>query len=576
MNFPILLLLAVHVNAAKPDAPVKASPGFWADAPIYVDYEQFKSIEFPGPPSPDSERDRQDLQSVRDWQAKRSPQDCARAARETMPDYNHLMSEVTPFPRPLPPEAKSFFWRVRSDAARATSVLKKRFHHARPYARGDGFTPCIRREVEDSYPSGHAVIARIFAHILSDLDARGKKSYYARADEAGLDRVLAGVHYPSDIQAGKDFADLVYAKLSVNPDFRRDLDSIRPLLGGKDVDATEHLLFDTDSAYFADDGVALAMLLKSPRFTVDAVTLVAGNYAPLQGAVYMTHVAKLLGRSDIPFYIGADKPLRNNPAMVKEMKEKWKLGFAGAFGRPVPQPGKLDPPSGGMFSGIEPKPRDAVDVMVERLQKSDEPLTVFAIGPLTNLAKALQRDPELFRRIDRLVIMGGSVRVPGNVTADAEFNVWFDPEAAKLVLAAPIREKVLIGLDLTNQALIDKAKFDELSSVPGALGRLLKDDLGDHYPNFNKNPKATRYIWDALASAYLIDPSIVTAAEPLYLDVVTDFGPKYGGIRIKEAKEVAAAETPVTVLTRLDFPRFYAILKDTLREAPAAGRPIHR
>ena len=123
----------------------------------------------------------------------------------------------------------------------------------------------------------------------------------------------------------------------------------------------------------------------------------------------------------------------------------------------------------------------------------------------------------------------------------------------------------MIGLDLTNQALIDRARFDELVSAGTPLSELLKDDLGNHSPRFLTDPKATRYIWDALASAYMIDPSIATRAQTRYLDVITDFGPHYGGVKIKRKGEIGEGETPVTVLTGLDFGKFFALLKKTLQ-----------
>ncbi|MFA6029620.1 MAG: nucleoside hydrolase [Elusimicrobiota bacterium] len=562
----LLAGLASCVLVAGCSHAPKAGSGFWSEVPQYVDFAAFTSADFAAPPEDGSAADIADLAAVREAQAKRTPSDCARAAHEVPPDYEHLIGAAGPFALPLKPEVRSFFWRVRSDAARSSSVLKKRFHHKRPYKRAGDLEPCVKREPEDSYPSGHAMIARVFAHILADLVPARRERYFERADAAALDRVVGGVHYPSDIAGGKTLADEFYRRLTASPAYQTDLAKVRRSVATGDVrEPAQRLIFDTDSAFFADDGVALAMLLKDPRYAVDGVTLVAGNYAPLQGAVYMTHVAGLLGRPDLPFYLGADHPLRNTVEMAREMKEKWKLGFMGAFGRPAPVPGKLNPPSGGKFSGIEPRRAKAVDYIVRTLASSPEPVTFFAIGPMTNLALALQREPGLAKKIERLVFMGGNVRVPGNTTPDAEFNIWFDPEAAKLVLAAPIREKVMIGLDLTNQALIDRARFDELVSAGTPLSELLKDDLGNHYPKFLTNPKATRYIWDALASAYLVDPAVVTRSEPLYLDVVTEFGPRYGAMTVKDKAAVGEGEAPVTVLTGLDFERFLALLKTTLR-----------
>ena len=328
----------------------------------------------------------------------------------------------------------------------------------------------------------------------------------------------------------------------------------------------ESLIFDTDTAFFADDGVALAMLIRHPQVAkIEGITIVAGNEHPVQGVEYMAHVLDLM-KKRIPLYLGADGPLVNSSDAVAEMrrlhKDEFVSDFSGALGAKAPAKDKLKPPLGGKFSTRRPERKDAVSFLVERLESSKSPITIVALGPMTNLAKAIARKPSIVAKMKRLIFMGGNVNVPGNITKSAEFNFWFDPEAAQAVLNAPIREKIMVGLDLTNQALITKKFFDDLISVSTPLTQLLNEDLGVGWPGFNKNPNATRYIWDALVAAFIIDPAVVTKSEVKYLDVVAAKGPNYGGVKVREGKK---GEAPVRVLTSLNFEKFFALFKHTLQ-----------
>jgi inosine-uridine nucleoside N-ribohydrolase len=156
-------------------------------------------------------------------------------------------------------------------------------------------------------------------------------------------------------------------------------------------------------------------------------------------------------------------------------------------------------------------------------------MTVLAIGPLTTIATLLDRRPGLASRIERLVIMGGNIGVSGNVTPAAEFNFWFDPEAARAVFRSPVR-KILFPLDICNQAVVARKQFEEVASARTPVARLYRESFGNGYPGFLKNPAAKGYLWDELAAAYLIDPGVVERVSTRYLDVVTEFGPRYGAV----------------------------------------------
>lgn len=324
----------------------------------------------------------------------------------------------------------------------------------------------------------------------------------------------------------------------------------------------ENIIFDTDTAYFADDGVALVMLLQKPeQISIRGMTIVAGNHFPRQGVEYMLHVLDLMKRQDIPVYLGADSPLRNNADMSVKMTKEWGLNFKGAFGRKqINAPSDIDPPSGGKFSQHRPEKSGAVTYLVETLEHTKSPITIVALGPLTNIAKLLQKRPSLAKKIRRLVLFGGNVHAPGNTTPYAEFNFWFDPEATDFVLKSSIKDKIMIGLDLSNQAIFSKAQFDQIISAQSPVTELFKEDRGTRGPKFLSNPAATTFVWDALVAGYLIDPSIVTNSEKQYLNVITEFGPKYGAVEISRVKK----GTPVTVMTGLNYDKFFQLFKTLL------------
>ena len=325
---------------------------------------------------------------------------------------------------------------------------------------------------------------------------------------------------------------------------------------GKDT-----VIFDTDSGLFGDDGAALAMLLRSPaKVNVQAITIVPGNVWPHQGAEYMFHILELLKHSQLTVALGAENPLIHNAAMAKDSERRWgKLGYIGAFDQ--------DPLSVGSAPGSKlttrKARRDAINLMISEIEKRPGEITILALGPMTNLALALRMKPEIETKIKRVVFMGGNIRVPGNVNNAAEFNFWFDPEAARIVLRSRIPVKVMFGLDICNLARIRKAEFDQVVAIKTPITDLYREDLGNRYPGFVKKPDAVGYMWDSLAAAYLLDPDYVTKTESRFLDVQTTWGLFYGST-VPLDRRVAPAATPVTVALGLDFKRVFALYKDRL------------
>ena len=322
--------------------------------------------------------------------------------------------------------------------------------------------------------------------------------------------------------------------------------------------AQERIILDTDSAVFNDDAAAMVMLLQRPeQVDLFAVTLVPGNMWPSAGADYMFKSLDAAKHPGVPMYVGAQAPLVHSRAMAHKEHEEWGEGYLGAFGQ--------DPP-GKPKSIKRLSHRNAIEMMIEAIEKTPGEITLVAIGPMTNMAIMLRLRPDLETKIRRLVFMGGGVHV--NAQADdkraAEFNFWFDPEAAQIVLRSAIPEKVMIGLDLCQHAKIDKAHFDQIVAAKTPVTELYRQDMGKR---FAKDPNAQIGIWDCLAAAYVLDQKWVTKRESAYLDVDTAFGKNYGAVTPLD-RAIAPDATPVVVLLDLDFEKFFALYKELLTKVP--------
>ena len=312
--------------------------------------------------------------------------------------------------------------------------------------------------------------------------------------------------------------------------------------------AQERVWIDTDPGRFTDDSVAVVMLVRSPeKVHIEGISTVSGNVWSKEGVDNIRATLTLLHKQ-IPIRLGAQTPLVHSPEMSKQ---EGPLEFAGAFSMPRPP--------------YERRIESAMEGLLPAIEKANGNLTIVAIGPLTNLAQILMRRPYLGTRIKQIVIMGGNINVPGNSTKAAEFNFWFDPEAAAIVLNSQIPKKVLFALDICNKAPVTKALFDRIVAANTPITEIYKESFGNDYPGFLKDPKAQGYLWDELAAAYLIDPGFVKRSETKYLDVVTEFGPRYGLTVVVDRPRMRGA-TPVEVMLDLDLDRVLGLYERLLKQ----------
>jgi len=324
----------------------------------------------------------------------------------------------------------------------------------------------------------------------------------------------------------------------------------------------ERIIVDTDGAYFNDDGAALVMLLQHPEITdVVGLTLVPGNMWLEPDAEAMFRILDVMKRTSIPVSFGAPTPLIHTRGMAERENQQWgPIDYMGAMAvDPVEAAKKVSHSSVRRVSR-----RNAVDYIIDTIENATVPVTILAIGPMTNLAIALRLKPELEKKIHRLVFLGGAVHVKNSDHHAAEFNFWFDPEAARIVLRSGIEQKTMFGLDICNRARLEKSHYDQIVAVRTPITAMFRQDLRKR---FESGTDAVTNIWDCLAAGYLIDPAFVTKTESSYLDVDTTFGPNYGAV-IPLDRTLAPGATPVNVMLDLDFERFFGMYRSLLTKAP--------
>jgi acid phosphatase (class A) len=197
------------------------------DKIYYVLPTQVDLSQVPPAPAAGSAVDKEDLAAVLRWQAVRTDAQCAAANAQADATYDEFFGEVSPFGNPAPKEVENIFQKVRTDAGSIVYLQKEQYKRPRPFLRDPAITPCLARESGYSYPSGHSTTARVFGLMLSDLVPANAAKFMSYADQGALNRVIGGVHHPSDVEAGKTLGDAIYKALKQNRTFNTDMDTLR-------------------------------------------------------------------------------------------------------------------------------------------------------------------------------------------------------------------------------------------------------------------------------------------------------------------------------------------------------------
>jgi purine nucleosidase/pyrimidine-specific ribonucleoside hydrolase len=297
-------------------------------------------------------------------------------------------------------------------------------------------------------------------------------------------------------------------------------------------------LIDTDPGL--DDALALLYAWASADLRLAAITTVAGNVPVTDATRNLLRLVALCGIEPPPIAEGAAAPLAR--PLVTATGYHGDDGLGDLPDWPTP-PGVL-------------APQGAPGLIVETARRAMEPLTLIALGPLTNLALALEREAGALRRVARVVVMGGAVDVPGNVTPTAEFNIHVDPEAAARVLAAELPLD-LVPLDATRQAVVARADLERaLQRRPSRLADRIAAFTRRGFTADPTRGASTMVLHDPLAVAAALDPTLV-GWEETRLEVGAD-----------GATRRAAGPVNCRFARTVDAPRFLAAFLD--RVCPAS------
>jgi purine nucleosidase len=324
------------------------------------------------------------------------------------------------------------------------------------------------------------------------------------------------------------------------------------------------------------DQQTFLILIQSPQTEVLGITVVSGDQWRDEEVAHTLRMLELIGRTDIPVVPGAVFPLINSKEMVARWERlygkvsyqgawnNWKVGnYPGAWNTgkyhdpfEVPQLPEGNPTT-------KPADEDAAHFIIRMVHKYPHEVTIYAGGPLTDLAQAISIDPRMPELAQELVVMGGSI-APDEPLASAttnrrEFNFWWDPEATHITLCAPWKKITVTTVDISIKTRLKKAMIEQIAKANTPVAQYLGKYADEEY------------MWDELAAEAWLDPSIITKEEQLYMDIDIEHGAGYGDtLTWLPGSQPGLGEALVHVQVDLDLDKFYKMFVDLMtRPTPA-------
>src|SRR5580698_8405549 len=300
----------------------------------------------------------------------------------------------------------------------------------------------------------------------------------------------------------------------------------------------------------------LLMLIQSPQVEVLGITVVSGDQWREEEVAHTLRLLEIIGRTDIPVMRGAAFPLVRN----REESQVWqlhygKVAYAGAWDERWWHESSVVPPLPEGQPTTKPSDEDAAHFLIRMVRKYPHEVTIYEGGPMTNLALAISLDPQFPELAQELVFMGGSLS-PQTDNPEFlnnprhEFNFWFDPEAAEIVLRAPWRKIVCTPTDISIKTHMTAALVKQIEASGTPLARYIA--------RFAMLTPGADIMWDELAAAAWIDPTIITKSEARYMAADLDRGAGYGNTLTWSTKgTLRPAAQPVEIQFDLDVEKFY-------------------
>jgi purine nucleosidase len=311
---------------------------------------------------------------------------------------------------------------------------------------------------------------------------------------------------------------------------------------------TRKIIIDTDPGQ--DDAVAILLAAASPELEIMALVVVAGNVPLDYTRLNARKVLELAGRTDIPVYVGCDRPMRRKLVTAEHVH-----GKTGLDGPDLPAPTMAEQAQHG------------VDYLIDTLRA--EPagtITLCPLGPLTNIARALLKAPDIAPRIAEIVLMGGAYFEVGNITPAAEFNIYVDPEAADVVLNSGVKI-TMIPLDVTHRALATPDRLAAIAAIGNNASRAVSAML-----NFSERFDLVKYDWggapvhDPNVIAWLLRPDLYTGRQ---INVTVELGSELTlGMTVADYWQISSRPRNVFYVRDIAAQGFYDLLTERLTRLP--------
>ncbi len=304
------------------------------------------------------------------------------------------------------------------------------------------------------------------------------------------------------------------------------------------------IIIDTDPGQ--DDAVAILLALASPELDVLGITAVAGNVPLALTQKNARIVCELAGRRDVRVFAGCDRPLAHELVTAEHVH-----GKTGLDGPDLPDP------------TMPLQDAHAVDFIIDTLRRRPAgSVTLCPLGPLTNIATAFQRAPDIIDRVQEIVLMGGAYFEVGNITPAAEFNIYVDPEAAEIVFKSGVKLTVM-PLDVTHKALVTKARNDAFRALGTPVGQAVAA-MTDFFERFDKAKYGSdgAPLHDPCVTAWLIRPELFSGRH-INVEIETA-SPLTRGMTVADWWGVTDRAPNAMFMGDVDADGFFALLTERL------------
>ncbi len=315
----------------------------------------------------------------------------------------------------------------------------------------------------------------------------------------------------------------------------------------------------------------LLVMIQSPQVEVLGITIVSGDQWRDEEVAHTLRLLEIIRRTDIPVVPGAAFPLVRRRDETQLWQEHYgKVAYAGAWDdrwwhEPFVVPSL---PEGQPTT--KPSDEDAAHFLIRMVRKYPHEVTIYEGGPMTNLALAISLDPQFPELAQELVFMGGSLSPQTDNPEFAtnprhEFNFWFDPEAAEIVLRAPWKKIVCTPTDISIKTHVTPAMMKQIEASGTPLAR--------YVAHFAMYSPGADIMWDEITAEAWIDPTLITQGETRYMEVDLDRGAGYGNtLTWTEKDKPALAPQPVEIQVDLDLERFYRMFISLMTAPTPAAR----